>query len=154
MKSNKSTFWWSGGLIILLVFLFLYPRIFGNTNRVSNAPVPCLIPNVPLVQHIHPVLSITVDGKPEPIPAEIGLSASCEHAIHTHDEDTALGVIHVESQDRRAYTLGDFFSVWGKSMNRDGYALKVTADGRTLDDPAALLLKDNQQIKLEYVKTN
>ncbi len=108
------------------------------------------MPNVPLVQHIHPILVITAGGRSESIPSEIGLSTSCERAIHTHGDDAALGVIHVESQDRRNYVLSDFFSVWGKSLNRNGYMLKASADGVALDDLASLLLKDGQQIKMEY----
>lgn len=145
-------FWWGGGLFILLVFLFLYPSIFGNANRTNSASVPCLIRNFPLVQHIHPIISITVDGKPESIPAEIGLSASCERAVHTHDDDAALGVIHVESQDKRIYVLGDFFDVWGKSFNRDGYIFKASVDEIVLEKPASLVFKDKQQIKLEYLE--
>ena len=54
-------FWWGGGLFILLVFLFV-SQYFGNANHTNSASVPCLIRNFPLVQHIHPIISITVDG--------------------------------------------------------------------------------------------
>lgn len=151
MKSGKSIWWWGGGLIIFLVFLFSYPKLFGNQATAPGTSVPCIINNLPLIQHIHPILVITVDGTNETIPANIGLGGACERAVHTHD---TTGQIHVEAQDARQYTLGDFMSVWGKSINREGYILKTTADGAVITDPQNLIFKDSQQIELEYSKVN
>lgn len=134
-----------------MVFLFSYPKLFGDKISAPGASVPCIIDNLPLIQHIHPILAITVDGANETIPANIGLSGACERALHTHD---ATGQIHVEAQDARTYTLGDFMSVWGKFINRDGYALKATADETVIADPQSMILKDGERIKLEYTKVN
>ena len=135
---------------MLLVFLFAYPRIKSGGGG-SSSGVPCLVPNLPLLQHIHPVLKIEIDGANEPLPSEIGLR-ECERAVHTHDDDVGRGVIHVESQDRREYTLHDFFGVWGKTIEREGYTLEATVDGAPLADPAGLIFKDGQQIVLKYTK--
>lgn len=147
----KSKTWiWIVGVVMVLGALFAYPRFNGGRPGGSvGSGVPCLVPNVPLVQHIHPVLTITVDGVREGIPANIGL-AECERAVHTHDEDAPQGVIHVESQDRRAYVLGDFMSVWNKPVVREQYVLTATVDSVSVEDPAALIFKDGQNIRLEY----
>jgi hypothetical protein len=147
----KSKTWvWIAGIVVVLGALFAYPRLYGGGGSGGiGSGVPCLVPNVPLVQHIHPIVTITVDGVQEEIPANIGLQG-CERAIHTHDEDAAQGVIHVESQDRRKYTLGDFMSVWSKSFAREGYALTATADGANVSDPASLVFQDGQDIRMEY----
>ncbi len=150
MKRNKSTIIWIVVATLLLVVLFAYPKLTApKNNNVSKNDVPCLVPNIPLVQHIHPHLQILVGSKEEIVPAEIGLGGSCERALHTHATD---GVIHVESQDSREYTLGDFFSVWGKSIARDGYAVAITADGEPVSDSENFKLRDGQKIVITYTK--
>jgi len=147
-QKNKAVIIWFV-VIVAVVGLFLIPRIF-NKNNDANAKVPCLLPNIPLVQHIHPKITIIVDGVNEIIPNEIGLNSACEKAIHTHEEGD--GTIHVESQDSRQYTLGDFFSVWSKSISREGYNLGITVDGGIVQDSAQIIFKDGQQIVLKYTK--
>ena len=149
-RMKLKTWGWVVGIVVVLGALFSYSRLFGGrAGGGIGSGVPCLVPNVPLMQHIHPVLTITVNGMREVIPANIGL-AECERAVHTHDDDAAQGVIHVESQDRRSYTLGDFFAVWGKPIAREEYALTVTADGANVTDPASLTFEDGQDIRMEY----
>ena len=147
-QKNKAVIIWFV-VIVAVVGLFLIPRIF-NKNNDANAKVPCLLPNMPMLQHIHPVLKIEVDGVNEIIPNEIGLSPACEKAVHTHEEGD--GTIHVEAQDNRQYTLNDFFSVWGKSIFREGYNLEISADGNVVQDSAQIIFKDSQQIVLKYTK--
>ena len=149
MKKNNSTIIWVIVVGVVLVILFVLPKLKSpNQPGVPNTGVPCLVPNVSLTQHIHPQLTIDVDGVQETIPANIGLGA-CERAVHTHDDTYQ---IHVESQDTRQYTLGDFMSVWGKTFNRDGYNLETTVDGQLNQDPAGILFKDGQQIVMNYKK--
>ncbi|MBI2278516.1 MAG: hypothetical protein HYU81_00380 [Candidatus Brennerbacteria bacterium] len=143
------TWVWIAGITIVLVALFAYPRLQNKNGGGIGSGVPCLVSNLPIVQHIHPIVAITVDRIVEAIPAGIGL-AGCERAIHTHDDDAPQGVIHVESQNRRTYTLGDFMDVWGKSFTREGYELSVTANGASVADPASFMLEDAQNIKLDY----
>lgn len=143
MHNNK---WiWIVGLVIILGILFYIPRMGKQT---VSTDVPCLVANMPIKQHIHPVLKITIDGKAEAIPANTGL-ASCERALHTHDE---TGTLHVEAQDSREYTVGDFFTVWGKQIDKPGYTVTMTVDGKPNAEIENLKLKDKQEIILEYRK--
>ena len=146
---NKSPIIWIIIIAVVVIGLFIFPKIFIK-NNVANAKVPCLLPNMPMVQHIHPILKIEVDGANEIIPNEIGLSSSCEKAIHTHDEGD--GTIHVEAQDNRQYTLNHFFSVWEKSISREGYNLEVTVDENVVQEPAKIIFKDGQKIMMKYTK--
>lgn len=143
MTNNK--WYWTIGIAIILGILFYIPRI-GKKTMVTN--VPCLIPNMPLTQHIHPRLTIMIDGAPKIIPANIGLG-SCERALHTHDD---AGTIHIEAQDKREYTLGDFFGVWNEQIEIAGYTLAMTVDGRKNTALDKMLLKDKQEIILTYIK--
>lgn len=149
---QTKTWLWIIGLVVVLGGLFAYPRFYGGQNGSGiGSGVPCLTPNMPLLQHIHPVVTIMVNGAREEIPANIGL-AECERAVHTHDDDAAQGVIHVESQDRRSYTLGDFFAVWGRPVMRENHTLTVTADGAYVENPETLTFSDGQDIQMEYLE--
>jgi hypothetical protein len=108
--------------------------------------------------HIHPVLSIIIDGVKQPIPAEIGVTDTCMNSLHTHD---ATGTLHVEAPVEKDFTLGDFFAVWNKPF--DGmHILDVTAakegevvltvDGQVTDAFENLVLTDGAQIVIEYKK--
>lgn len=68
--------------------------------------------------HWHPEIKISILGKIQEIPANIGLGA-VEKPIHTHDN---MGVIHLEFQGlvkKDNARLGRFFEIWGKRFNRD-----------------------------------
>ena len=54
-------------------------------------------------EHYHPRLTITIDGKPVPVPLNIGVdpTTGAMSAVHTHEGD---GTIHIE-----AHTVGEEF---------------------------------------------
>jgi hypothetical protein len=61
--------------------------------------------------HIHQHLDIFVNGKKETVPAQIGIyDGQFLTELHTHD---TTGVMHVESDKKRTFSLGEFFGVWG-----------------------------------------
>jgi len=68
--------------------------------------------------HIHPVLEIVVNGERVSIPPNIGIQKTCMTALHTHTPD---GLIHVESPEKRDFTLADFFAVWNQPSARRQY---------------------------------
>ncbi len=146
MSKYKNTFI-AVGVAAVLLALFIVPRLGKPNLSGDGSGVPCLVPNADLVIHWHPMLTITVDGKDEEIPANIGLGGSCEHALHTHD---TTGTLHVESQTVRDYTLTDFFNVWGKTIDRPGYTVSMTVDGKPSAELGNALLKDKEQIVLTY----
>jgi len=102
-----------------------------------------------LALHIHPRLSMRIDGVEEKVEANIGIVPTCMAEVHTHD---ASGEIHVEtaSVGRGSFALEDFFTVWGKTLERDGYSLSATVDGVLVEDPAKITLRDEQGIVLSY----
>ena len=72
-----------------------------------------------MLMHIHPQLSVKVNGQPVTVPQEIGIDKSLwrDHSLdkygmqgmsplHTHD---GSGMIHVESSVERDYTLGEYW---------------------------------------------
>lgn len=69
--------------------------------------------------HSHPNLTITINGANLPIPLNT-FDASCAQPIHTHNEP---GVLHIETDQNRDYTLSDWFLLWGHHTNNANYAI-------------------------------
>lgn len=115
----------------------------------ENTNIPCLTGgHVNLAQHIHQMLSITVDGVAEAVPANIGISDVCMAEVHTHD---TTGKIHIETVLLDTHhTLADFFTVWGRSIEREGYTLVAMINGVVAADPASHILADDDVIHLAY----
>jgi hypothetical protein len=72
--------------------------------------------------------------------------------LHTHSAD---GIIHTESPVNRAYTLGEFFDIWGQPLGREQAGPAhgpVTAllNGRVFTgNPREIPLLAHAQIQLE-----
>jgi hypothetical protein len=103
--------------------------------------------------HIHAHLAVYDDGRPLMVPAGIGIrEGSCFYWLHSH---TADGVIHIESPVARAFTLGDFFDVWGRPLGTRrvaGARGAVTGyvDGRPFGgDPRSIVLTPHRLIQLD-----
>ncbi len=122
--------------------------------------------------HYHANVQIVVDGKVQPIPADVGIpSSDCLYWLHTHD---ATGVIHIEApadQAKRAFYLGDLLAIWhktpsntiaagppelnanyffGKPINKQ-HPLTVYVDGKVYTgDPDQIVLKAHENVWLEY----
>jgi len=109
--------------------------------------------------HTHQHLDVYVHGKHEVVPPGIGFDAQLRFLspLHTHDPS---GVIHVESPTIRAFTLGQFFGVWGVRFTKScvgGYCttgtnvLRVYVNGRPwLADPTTIRLWEHQEIVVAY----
>jgi hypothetical protein len=114
--------------------------------------------------HVHAHLSLFLKGEQIAIPYGIGIvrpfqvkngfvgMGSGIYWLHTHD---ATGIIHVESPDNRTYTLGQFFDIWGQTLNaREVAGLKGAVrayvdDKRYSGDPRGIVLSAHTQITLE-----
>jgi hypothetical protein len=124
--------------------------------------------NEQVLFHIHAHLTIFVRGAAREVPAGIGIAppyqveatpggafvagAACFMWLHTHAAD---GIIHTESPVQRTYTLGDFFDIWGKQLNRNQVGPahgRVTAlfNGQVFTgSPRTIPLLAHAQIQLE-----
>ena len=106
--------------------------------------------------HIHPHLEIIINGERQEIPAKIGIQLTCMNSLHTHD---ATGKIHVESPEKRDFTLADFFAVWDRPFNKDQildykvddrHRIKETVNGTEIQDFENTVLHDGDQIIITY----
>jgi hypothetical protein len=116
--------------------------------------------------HIHSHLEIFVDGKQEPIPANIGIDAATQtiSPLHTHPvaPDNPEGTIHMEADQQYDFTLGQFMNVWGVkfsdsqlgSLKAKGpdQQLQVYVNGQRVKDPVDVVMQEHDVIVIGYGK--
>ena len=102
--------------------------------------------------HWHPRLEIYVKGVKQEIPGGIGLGA-VHQPMHTHSEDAAEGVIHLEfngtvrSDD---LMLKHFFINWGKDIRSFGENMRMAVNGTENTEYGDYILQDGDMIELRY----
>ena len=111
------------------------------------------------VLHIHQHLDIYADGKPVPVPGDLGIGEGFISDLHTH-ASYPPGIIHVESPTAARFSLGQFFAVWGVPLSatcigslceQGDKQLKAWVDGTPVSaDPTRIVLEDHQQITIAY----
>jgi hypothetical protein len=113
-----------------------------------------------LAEHIHPHLSIIINGQAVAIPADIGITPTCTRPVHTHDD---TGTIHVESPVVYPFTVHDFFLVWGKQFdstkifeyNVDStHTLTMTVNGAPNTQFQNYVMQDGDDIVITYASTS
>jgi hypothetical protein len=110
----------------------------------------------PMIMHIHPQLSILVNGTSFSVPGQIGIDPSLwkDHSldkygmtgmapIHTHDSS---GVIHVESNTNRSYTLDDLLNIWGIDLSDK--VVRISVNGKPINS-LDYVLNDGDNIIME-----
>jgi len=110
------------------------------------------------VVHIHQHLDLYVNGRHVTVPALIGIDPGHFFSpLHTHDTS---GILHVESPTESAFSLGQFFAVWGVPLSArrigtlataGGAQLRSWVNGRPLGaDPTRIVLAPHQEIVIAY----
>ena len=127
----------------------------GQNSAPTIAGVRC-DPTEQITFHVHAHLNIRIGGQLETIPGDVGQRATCIYWLHTH---AAHGVIHIEAPGPTAFTLGQFFDVWGKPLDGthvgdwavpSGSSIWVFIDGKQVTvDPRSIELKDLESIELQ-----
>jgi hypothetical protein len=95
-----------------------WPVWWGNNGK-PVAAVNCLLN---ANWHKHMLISIYSNGKRLGFPDGIGrVHAGCYHAYEMHVHDVT-GIIHMESDTPKNFTLADWFALWQQPLSRDGAA--------------------------------
>lgn len=113
-------------------------------------------PTEQVTYHAHAHLNIRVGGQLMVVPGDVGLRAACLFWLHTHQ---VHGVIHVEAPREQAFTLGQFFAVWGKPLDQmvvadwsvpEGSRLWIFVNGAPYTgDPRSIALENLTSIELQ-----
>jgi hypothetical protein len=133
----------------------------------NNATLPGRLAGLGLTQlgtegqviHVHQYLYLYVNGQRVTAPPQIGIYAN-EWLTELHTHLGEANIIHLEAPDRRSYSLGQFFGVWGVKLTADCVGRYCGAgkvrwwlDGKEQKgNPADLLLKNHQVITIAFGK--
>jgi hypothetical protein len=100
-------------------------------------------------------LDVFADGRPVTVPEGIGVLRTCAYWVRT---EHAGGIITIGSPERRSFTLGDFFDIWGAPLTptralsfrvSGRRQLRAFVDGAPVSgNPRAIRLEDGRQIAL------
>jgi hypothetical protein len=126
-----------------------WPDVAGTGSPISG--VNCMVQ--PVASHEHALVSIYRDGVRLAVPHSIGIVPGCTYELHTHQRS---GVVHIEPNNERPLTLGQFFAVWGQPLSRTSvaglagpvryYMIENETLSRFDGNPAAIVLKSAQEI--------
>ena len=108
--------------------------------------------------HVHALLSVFVEGEPVVVPANIGIDTTTGYhsPLHTHTPD---GVIHFEADEPSAFTLGQFFTMWGVDFSaqrlgaftpQGDNAIQVYVNGSPVDDPTTYEINEGDNVVVAY----
>jgi hypothetical protein len=128
------------------------PEYLYLPDRLSPLDLTTMGGHNGLVLHFHSHLDIFVNGKRVKVPAYVGINLGGGYLteLHTHN---ASGVLHIEAQKARSFTLGQFFAEWAVFLNArqvGGYkGLKWYLNGKEqTGNPQNLVFKPHQEIAL------
>ena len=126
------------------------PEYLYLADRLVPLDLTTLGGHTGLVLHFHTHIDIFVDGKKVTVPALVGINggAGWLTELHTHDD---RGVIHIEAQKKRDFTVGQFFAEWAVYLNAHsigGYSgMKWYLNGKLqTGNPQTLVFKPHQEI--------
>jgi hypothetical protein len=132
-----------------------------------------------VIRHDHVHLDVIVDGRKVEVPAGVGMAEPADRGpcpsglgtsgdcatgesffgqvanspLHTH---SSSGVLHIESDRRHRFTLGEFFDEWrvrldGRCIGAYCGKLRVFVDGRRRSgDPRRIVLGNHQEIAVVF----
>ncbi len=160
MKTKHKIYWGIAAVISLAVIYYILSLAGQNSQTCATAPATEIDVggDENVVYHIHPTLTITINGEEIVIPTHIGLNSGIMRPLHTHDTS---GEIHVESPCKRDFTLGDFFDVWGQNFNSTcimdscsdaDHTLTMYVNGIESTEYENLILKDKNEIEIVYAE--
>jgi hypothetical protein len=102
------------------------PELNGLATRVAALHMPSQSDSA---YHIHANLRVYVNGQQIHVPANIGIDTEFLAPLHTHDTS---GIIHMEASEPYAFTLGQFFTVWGVTFTPTQLGSYVAGNGNAL----------------------
>jgi hypothetical protein len=112
------------------------------------------------IYHVHSQLQVYVNGKKTTVPANIGIDQAkgLLESLHTHDD---TGIIHQEAVEPYAFTLGQFFTIWGVKFTQDqlgayragpGLVLETYVNGKKVPNGPLYKMKSHDAIVVGFGK--
>jgi hypothetical protein len=131
------------------------PFLKNAGDGVRPDGIGCSAAGTPLAVRARAHLDVIADGARVTVPAGIGVLPTCRYWLSTPRPD---GVVEVLSPERRQFTLGDLFDIWGAPLTRKRVlafavgrdrSVRVFVNGRrTTGNPRSTRLADGREIAL------
>jgi sulfur carrier protein ThiS len=120
--------------------------------------------NKTIIFHIHPILKLTVDGKPVTLPTNIGISPSLwkDHSLDKYGmqaminmympataamgTESSNGVVGVAPSASKNSTLQNFLKIWGIDLEHKNVVIYV--NGKPVSDFKDYLLRNGEILKM------
>lgn len=157
---KRNTLLWIIGVVVVVGVLLFWGRMGQKSAFAdkSNRELALICQSGGMAEnfHIHPQLKIVINGTEYPLPHNIGVTPSCMHPLHTHED---IPNVHVEAPEKRDFTLGDFFAVWKQPFNKDEllsytsdstHTITMTVNAVAVDTFENTVLRDKDQIVISY----
>jgi hypothetical protein len=157
-KKPKEILWWimATAVVAGIVYVAMLAEKRPPSSITTREVAMTCTTDMATVYHVHPTIAILISGVPQTIPTNVGIKPGCMYALHTHEN---TGLIHIESPEKRDFTLGDFFAVWKKPFSStqlfdqivdDAHVIRVTVDGEPVDTFENTILHDKDKIEISY----
>lgn len=148
-----------GGIGLVTLLIVVGGAIIFTKGSNTTLPKDQIVTETGL--HWHPNLTITIKGKKQEFPPNLGISSVSHGKIHTHATDNKEGVVHIEAQGMVAkedIKLSNFFKTWGKEFNstqildkKNGEGkVKMTVNGKVNISYENYQMKDGDKIEISY----
>jgi hypothetical protein len=154
MNIKKNWLYWGIGILLVVTIVLFYMN--NRSAEPKNVLDINLAEHKNLALHIHPKVTIEINGENYPIPSNVGISAAGMRVIHTHESD---GTLHIESPFPHQFYLEDFFTIWGKRLTDscvmeycedEGNSLTVYVNGEVSSLKGLTPFYDQDQIRIVY----
>ena len=136
------------------------PPAEGFSEYEGDLAGVCLESHGGLGQHIHPHLTLTIEGTTYGVPEDLGIETdTCPngmHVVHTHDNTSNL---HVETNEPVYVRVEILFRIWGmpfdsnridRYVTNDTHELIMQVDGVNSQDWEQHIFSDGELIEIIY----
>jgi hypothetical protein len=149
-----------GGIALVTVIALISGVALASQGGTSSIPKEQVVSVSGI--HWHPKLFITIEGKRQALPPNIGNSGSSHGEIHTHEQDADEGVIHLEMKGnvtKDEIQLGKFLQTWDENLSVQNLRNTMTdaegkvtmlVNGKENKENDNYVMQDNDSIELIY----
>lgn len=139
-----------------------WPKNVSGLNARAKVAGVQILPTEGVKLHLHQHLDIYNNGKHVRVPPLIGIKRKGNGyeiaELHSHSTD---GIIHLESERTQAFSLGQFFAIWGLYLSKNCVGnlcsppndFTVYVNGKEIPptaDPVRLVLQEHDEIAIVY----
>ena len=131
-------------IAVIAIAAGVVTNIITQQTRAKDPLYQC-IESDNLPYQVFVTVSVSINGQPVEVPANIGISENCLRPIHTHD---ASGLVHVVYDTPHVFTIGHFLWYW--SFNIQQYDATVYVNGVEQEKYLDIQLRDGMSVTLDF----